>query len=283
MNKTYVGEGKVVLLAGGEKIFADIAARFVGSERSLDEIIASPYSKEIVQNILNSNHLATLRHDLFVFGIEGYARVTETQLVRKQVGASYTIKTGRKEKGGKRSFDVVIPKQIEGFYAPVAVPTSAFRTLSGEPLSNIIPDKFIYMDADSDLILNMIEVWYNTGVAADIPEELLRYLKPQATEFKAIVSMSAQGIIDWTGIRCCMNAQGEIRHLANGIFREALGAAPDLFANAGPNCKRLGYCPENDRQHPSCKKAGVLTLSEMKRRASEYTWMICDYRDDMGR
>jgi hypothetical protein len=29
--------------------------------------------------------------------------------------------------------------------------------------------------------------------------------------------------------------------------------------DAGPSCKQLGYCPENDRQHASCKHRGIPT------------------------
>lgn len=36
---SYVGEGNVVLVSGGGKCFTDVAARFVGSEKSLNEIL----------------------------------------------------------------------------------------------------------------------------------------------------------------------------------------------------------------------------------------------------
>ena len=108
LDEKYTGNGKVVLLAGGGKIYTDIAARFVRSERSLEEIVASPYSRQIVRNILESGHRAALEFDFFLFGVEGYSRVTETQLVRKRL-ASYLIKSGRAELGGKRRFSVVYP------------------------------------------------------------------------------------------------------------------------------------------------------------------------------
>ena len=38
LDEKYTGNGKVVLLAGGGKIYTDIAARFVRSERSLEEL-----------------------------------------------------------------------------------------------------------------------------------------------------------------------------------------------------------------------------------------------------
>ena len=90
LDEKFTGNGKVVLLAGGGKIYTDIAARFVRSERELEDIVASPYSKKIVENILSSGHRAALEFDFFIFGLEGYSRVTETQLVRKRL-ASYPV------------------------------------------------------------------------------------------------------------------------------------------------------------------------------------------------
>ena len=55
-------------IAGGGKIYTDVAARFVRSERSLEDIAASPYSREIVRNILSSGHRAALEFDFFLFG-----------------------------------------------------------------------------------------------------------------------------------------------------------------------------------------------------------------------
>ncbi|MBR4160001.1 MAG: FAD-dependent thymidylate synthase, partial [Spirochaetia bacterium] len=106
IDEHYTGSGQVMLLAGGGTIYTDIAARFVASERSLEEIAASPYSRKIVQNIISSGHRAALEFDYFIFGVAGYSRVTETQLVRKRL-ASYLIKSGRAELGGKRRFSVV--------------------------------------------------------------------------------------------------------------------------------------------------------------------------------
>ena len=51
LEEKYTGNGKVLLLAGGGKIYTDLAARFVRSERELEDIAASPYSRQIVRNI----------------------------------------------------------------------------------------------------------------------------------------------------------------------------------------------------------------------------------------
>lgn len=233
MKEAYTGDGKVVLIAGGGKIYTDIAARFVSSERSLEEIIATPYTKEIVRNIISSGHLAALEFDYFLFGVEGYSRVTETQLVRKRI-ASYLIKSGRSELHGKRAFSVVYPDSVARYHAPVTLPDGTVTVLSGRDIAQII------------------EQWYNSGLEAGIAEEDLRYLKPQATEFKAIIGMNAHALRDWFMIRCCRNAQHEIRDMAHKMLHLCLDAAPDLFAGAGPSCAVLGYCPENERQNEKC-------------------------------
>ena len=242
LDERYIGDGKVLLLAGGGKIFTDIAARFVRSERELEDIAASPYSREIVRNIINSGHGAALEFDWFLFGVEGYSRVTEVQLVRKR-HASYLIKSGRAELKGKRRFSVAWPRAAADFAAEVVLPDGRPARLSGRDLAELSRQ------------------WYDAGLAAGLPEEDLRYLKPQATTFKAIIGMNAHALRDWFAIRCCRNAQAEIRDLAWKMLRLSRHAAPDLFAGAGPSCVLLGYCPENALQNRACR-GRILTKEE---------------------
>lgn len=228
MNLDTVGNGKVYLLSGGGKIYTDIAARFCRSELDAMTIVNGEYNPDLVSKILSSRHMAATEFDNFLFAIEGFSRVCETQLVRKR-HASYLIKSGRVDKKGKRSFDVVIPESIKDLGTEFA----------GEYFS-------------TEDILDLIELWYNSGVASGVPEEDLRYLKPQATEFKAIIGMNAHALHDFFKIRCCLNAQAEIRDLANKMLQQVRWAAPDLFIGAGANCVSLGYCPENDMQNKKC-------------------------------
>ena len=244
MNTMKVGNGTVVLISGGGKVYTDVAARFTRSEKSLGEIIASPYNANLVRSIVEKGHLAATEFDYFLFGVEGYSRVTEVQLVRKRI-ANYLIKSGRVDKHGKRSFDVVLPEGILSHSAPCTLPSGETVTLNAEQ------------------ILSMVEEWYDAGVEAGYKEEELRYVKPQATEFKALIGMNAHALLDWFKIRCCMNAQEEIRDLAMKMLKLCKEASPALFQDAGPSCVQLGYCPENDFQNPNChviRKTDALAL-----------------------
>ncbi len=233
MKQSYVGDGRVMLIAGGGKIYSDIAARFCGAERPLTELIESPYSPELVITLISSGHLAPLEFDYFIFGVEGYSRVCEAQLVRKRI-ASYMVKSGRFQLGDKRMFSIVYPESVAEFSAPVTLPDGSEATLTGAELAGLA------------------EQWYSKGVAAGMKDEDLRYLKPQATEFRAIIGMNAHALRDWFMIRCCRNAQAEIRDMAWKMLRLCTEAAPDLFEGAGPSCEVLGYCPENSRQNKHC-------------------------------
>ena len=222
-----VGDGRVVLLAGGGKVYADTAARFCRSEKSLDELVGAPHDVELVRRIVQSGHEAALEFDFFIFGVEGYSRVCETQLVRKRM-ASYLIKSGRVDKHGRRRFSMVLPKRALDHIALVHLPGFVGMT-------------HLYTAED---ILDLISQWYDAGVKDGIPEEDLRYLKPQATEFKGVIGMNAHALRDWFKIRLCNRAQAEIRDMARKMFKLCKKAAPELFEEAGPSCAVLGYCPE---------------------------------------
>jgi thymidylate synthase (FAD) len=220
----------------------------------MEDIIASPYDKSIVQNILNSGHMAATEFDYFIFGIEGYARVTEVQLVRKRI-ASYLIKSGRPDKSGKRSYDIVLPKSLDGLVSGEIKldPNDVIIRNSNGRISClgdwIDDDSEVYTKFNTDMIVGILENWYNNNVdLKSAPEEELRYLKPQATEFKAIIGMNTHSLLDWFKIRCCMNAQTEIRDLANKMLKLCKEASPDLFQKAGANCVcNAGYCTEGSR------------------------------------
>ena len=238
MNKFKVGEGNVMLLKGGELTYTDVAAKFVRSEQGITEIIASEYDANLLDKILKSNHLACTEFDYFLFAIEGYARVTEVQLVRKRM-ASFMMKSGRPNKNGKRNYDVVLPSYLYDHGEQIR-----FEYMTSGQNETSVYDTF-------DL-LNMLELWYNQARKV-IPEEEARYLKPQATEFKALIGMNAHALLDWFKIRCCINAQTEIRDLAMKMLAICKKVSPDLFKYAGSSCKSLGYCPENSLQHKNCQ------------------------------
>lgn len=269
-----VGNGKVYMIAGGGKCYSAIAAKFCRSEKGVEEIIGSEESLAALKVIIESGHQAALEFDDFIFGVEGYSRVTEVQLVRKR-HASYNIKSGRIDKHGKRSFDVALPKSLSDKENPIGaavkidpnkilVPYArleGFNKTSGTQQlklsvildqyaranASVIDKSCITATVDQFFLIDAIESWYNHGVTLGYKEEDLRYLKPQATEFKACIKMNLSGLLDWFKVRMCNRAQEEIRDLATKIYQICVQEFPVVFKDAGANCKCLGYCPEKEQ------------------------------------
>lgn len=113
---------------------------------------------------------------------------------------------------------------------------------------------------------------HEAGLDAGLPEEDLRYLKPQATEFKAIIGMNAHAPAGL--VRYPLLPQRPARDPPSGLADAAAlpqGRA-DLFVGAGPSCVQLGYCPENRLQNPRCQ-GRILTrdaaLELLRARAAE--------------
>lgn len=169
-------EGRVYLLAGGGKIYTDLAAKFVRTEKPVAELIQEAYNPAIVRNILESHHYSALEFDMLIFGVEGYSRVTEAQLIRKRI-ASYLIKSGRAELNGKRAHSYVIPENVRNF-------SCDFNLYSKDLCDHTT------VEMCGDDIADICSHFYECGLEAGLPEEDLRYIKPQGTEFKAIIAMN---------------------------------------------------------------------------------------------
>lgn len=86
---------------------------------------------------------------------------------------------------------------------------------------------------------------YKQLVAMGIAPEDARYLLPNATETKIIMTMNARELLHFFRLRCCERAQWEIRAMAVGMLKLAKGVAPTIFRDAGPGCV-AGPCPEGD-------------------------------------
>jgi thymidylate synthase (FAD) len=180
----------------------------------LQEQISSGDVRGFLEKILSLGHLSVLEHASFTFGIEGISRVTSHQLVRHRV-ASFSQQSQRYV-SHKEMFAVVVPPSIKA---------------RGE-----LADQFAAQ-------VREIHRLYGAMVEQGIPAEDARYILPNATETKILVTMNARELLHFYRLRCCERAQWEIRAMALEMLKLAKGAAPILFEGAGPGCL-AGECPE---------------------------------------
>jgi thymidylate synthase ThyX len=84
---------------------------------------------------------------------------------------------------------------------------------------------------------------YERLLAEGVPAEDARFVLPNASETRLLVTMNARELNHFFALRLCRRAQWEIRDVAAEMLRLAREAAPLLFAASGPGCVR-GKCPE---------------------------------------
>ena len=199
-----------------EKMIA-VAARLCYSPAGVDELedeLSSEDIKKLVKFVIKSGHSSTVEHINFTFAVEGVSRALTHQLVRHRI-ASYNQQSQRYVKF-KDNFEYVTPPSLK-------------------------KDKDIREKYDS-LILNIHNLYMellNSGIEA----EDARYILPNASETKIIVSMNARELLHFFTVRCCNRAQWEIRELAIRMLKLVKKVAPLVFEKAGPNCLR-GSCQE---------------------------------------
>lgn len=194
-----------------------LAARLCYSPVSIDELrerLSGADIEAFLDKIMSLGHQSVLEHASFTFGIEGISRVTSHQLVRHRV-ASYSQQSQRYV-SHKERFGAILPPSI----------TERPDILEG-----------------FEKLLGEIHQAYGKMVEAGIPAEDARYILPNATETKILVTMNARELLHFFELRCCERAQWEIRAMSVEMLKLVKQVAPTIFRDAGPGCL-AAPCPE---------------------------------------
>lgn len=195
------------------------AARLCYSNVSAGEILqrlGKPATERLLRQVISSGHHSTLEHASFTFAIDGISRATSHQLVRHRL-ASYSQQSQR----------------WVTFTAPeyVTPPSVAGRPELGEAYEQA-------MRAAFDL--------YGRLRDAGVPAEDARYVLPNATCTRLVMTMNARELIHVASIRLCQRAQWEIVQLFELVKQEVSQVAPIIGEHLRPKCETAGYCDETE-------------------------------------
>jgi len=185
----------------------------VGVEE-LDESMSDEEVNKLVRFVVKSGHLSTTEHISFSFAIEGVSRTLTHQLVRHRI-ASYNQQSQRYVKF-KEGFEYTVPYSIQD--NPKA--KAAFQDM---------------VESTHKLYGQLLDM----GIEA----EDARYILPNASETKIIVSMNGRELLHFFTVRCCNRAQWEIRDMATAMLKMVKKVSLIVFEKAGPSCLRMP-CPE---------------------------------------
>jgi len=195
-----------------------MAARLCYSDSAIAELerkLSGVSIEKFLGKILKLGHLSVLEHASFTFGVEGISRATSHQLVRHRL-ASYSQQSQRYVTATKPEY--VVPPSIEKDAGKKKRFERAVRSA---------------YRAYKELV--------DAGVAA----EDARYLLPNASATKIIITMNARELLHFFTLRCCERAQWEIRDMATRMLALVKKEAPCIFKDSGPACV-AGSCGEGE-------------------------------------
>ena len=192
------------------------AARLCYSDSSIDALMGREKAEQekLLRKILELGHYSVLEHVNFTFGVEGISRACSHQLVRHRL-ASYSQQSQRYV-SHHEPFEAVTPPSI-----------------AGQP----------ELAARYEALMAELHESYRVFMDAGIPAEDARFVLPNAATTKIVITMNARELKHFFHLRCCRRAQWEIQDMAKKMLTLVRGAAPILFATAGPGCLE-GPCPE---------------------------------------
>ena len=207
------------------------AARLCYSPADAEEILSKVVANDqddFLDKLTAVGHLSPVEHASFTFLVEGISRACSHQLVRHRL-ASYSQQSQRYV--SEEDFDYLVPPSIRE--------DEELKTLFKRTMEDI-------QKTYSYLADHLVQ----KGNSSESAREDARFVLPNATETKIMVTMNARELLHFFRQRLCNRAQWEIRAMALAMLKLAKPIAPTIFRNAGPPCVN-GKCPEGPR---SCGK-----------------------------
>lgn len=233
---------KVTLLAHTpqpEKTVA-AAAKLCYSPAGIDGIfdgLTEEKTASFVEMLTEIGHESPIEHAFFTFGIEGVSRALLAQMTRHRM-ASFSVQSQRYV--SEAEFAYVLPPEI------AAIPEAREEFLRAMEEDQRHYDRLVQLLEEkhrSALLQAGKDEATARRMARKMAMEDARFVLPNACDTKLMVTMNARSLQHFFSLRCCSRAQWEIREVAIEMLKLAYGAAPHLFAKAGPACVR-GACSE---------------------------------------
>ncbi|MCL1879699.1 MAG: FAD-dependent thymidylate synthase [Actinomycetia bacterium] len=185
----------------------------VGAAELMEQMSEADTAK-VLATIMKSGHHSALEHASYTFAVDGVSRALTHQLVRHRL-ASYNQQSQRYV-------------TYEGHFEPVCPPAVAAESETAA----------IFQEA-------MAAAWASYGrlIEAGVAAEDARYVLPNATVTKIVVTMNIRELLHFFTVRLCHRAQWEIQDLAARMLDLVRPTAAYIFVDAGAPCRR-SCCPE---------------------------------------
>ena len=200
-----------------------LAAKLCYSDATIDDLgggLNEENTAKFIKRLMSMGHQSPIEHVSFVFGIEGVSRAFLAQVTRHRI-ASFSVKSQRYVSAAE-NFNYIIPPAIQEL---------------GE-------DAVKKFEEQMETMRGWYADWQQAlGGKNEKSNEDARFVLPNASETKMVMTMNARELLHFFSLRCCYRAQWEIREVAWQMLKLVSQVAPNLFEKAGPNCIGSG-CTE---------------------------------------
>ncbi|MCK5306338.1 MAG: FAD-dependent thymidylate synthase [Candidatus Omnitrophica bacterium] len=180
---------------------------------------------EFITKIAASGHESPLEHVKFTFAVQGVSRALTHQLVRHRL-ASYSQQSQRYVK--EDNFSFIVPPTIKK--DPEAL--KEYEDVLGR------------IQKGYNRLLHLLK---SKGIVGEKANQDARFVLPQGSETKIVITMNARELLHFFSLRCCSRAQWEIKALADKMLVICKKELPAVFSKAGAKCEALEYCPEGKK------------------------------------
>lgn len=179
---------------------------------------------------LNSGHFSGSRHLHFVFELENVPRSAVDQLVRHNIGFVTNVQSLRYcNKDGKVSI-YVAPELFQNEYMVKAI----------QDQENIVNAQYNYIQTYLE----------DAGITGEKANEIARMILPIGISTSCNIAVNIECLIHLANVRLCTRAELPIRNIVKKMVDQVISVEPRYKPYLVPQCKKLGYCPESNKDCP---------------------------------
>jgi thymidylate synthase (FAD) len=177
---------------------------------------------------LKSGHFSGSRHLYFVFELENVPRSAVDQIVRHNIGFVTNVQSLRYcNKDGKVSI-YIAPELADNPY-----------------MIKTIQDQENIVNAQYNYIQSYLEEGHIKGEKAN---EIARTILPIGISTSCNIAVNIECLAHLANVRLCTRAELPIRIIVKQMVDQVVEVEPRYKSLLVPQCKKLGYCPENNKE-----------------------------------
>lgn len=198
-------------------------------------------AEKVGEHCLHSGHMSGSRHLFFVFELKTVPRSAVDQLVRHYTGFVPNVQSLRYcNKDGKVSI-----------YAPPELCNNPYMVKTILDQENIVNAQYNYIQA----------YLKDSGITGEKANEIARTILPIGVATECNVAVNVEALIHLSNLRLCSRAELPIRTIVKKMVDQVVEAEPRYKPYLVPQCKKLGYCPENNK---NCARYKLNNYKEVK-------------------